>query len=116
MTPAPATPETAAMTCQRRRNTHLPGTIHKRLQITADLIGFRLSRDSRHCGALWLLRALSSSGRVMSPWLAAAPSRLTVGRRRCFGGTVVIAASVTVRWSAVVSGPALPVPSIPAGA
>ena len=47
---------------------------------------------------------------------AAAPSRLTVGRCRCFGGTVVIAASVTVRWSAVVSGPALPVPSIPAGA
>ena len=37
MTPAPATPETAAMTCPRRTNTHLPGTIHKRLQITAVL-------------------------------------------------------------------------------
>jgi hypothetical protein len=35
MTPAPATPETAALTCPRRRNTYLPGTIHKRLQITA---------------------------------------------------------------------------------
>jgi len=37
MTPAPATPETAALTCPRRRNTYLPGTIHNRLQITADL-------------------------------------------------------------------------------
>ena len=37
MTLAPATPETAAMTCPRRRNTYLPGTIHKRLQITAVL-------------------------------------------------------------------------------
>jgi hypothetical protein len=39
MTPAPATPETAALTCPRHRNTYLPGTIHNRLQITADLYG-----------------------------------------------------------------------------
>ena len=38
MTLAPATPETAALTCQRRRNTYLPGTIHKRLQITDALM------------------------------------------------------------------------------
>jgi pyruvate dehydrogenase complex dehydrogenase (E1) component len=37
MTLAPATPETAALTCPRRKNTYLPGTIHKRLQITADM-------------------------------------------------------------------------------
>ena len=35
MTPAPTPPTTAALTCPRRRNTYLPGTIHKRLQITA---------------------------------------------------------------------------------
>ncbi len=35
MTLAPATPETAALTCPRRRNTYLPGAMHKRLQITA---------------------------------------------------------------------------------
>jgi hypothetical protein len=39
MTLAPATPETAALTCPHRRNTYLPGTTHKRLQITADMHG-----------------------------------------------------------------------------
>ena len=39
MTLAPATPETAALTCPRRKNAYLPGTIHKRLQITAVLHG-----------------------------------------------------------------------------
>jgi len=41
MTPAPATPETAALTCPRRRNTYLPGTIHKRLQITIVMDGYQ---------------------------------------------------------------------------
>jgi hypothetical protein len=54
-----------------------------------------------------VLRALSSSGRALSPRLAPARSRVTVSRRRP-GGIAVIAASITVRWSAVLSGPALP--------
>ena len=49
MTPAPATPETAALTCPRRRNTYLPGTIHKRLQITADMLGNLVAKmTARH--------------------------------------------------------------------
>src|SRR6266496_2337796 len=50
----------------------------------------------------------------MSPWLAPAPSLVTISRRRCFGGSAAIAASSTVRWSAVVLLPAEPGRSIPA--
>ena len=55
------------------------------------------SRATSLCGsshALWLLRALSSSGPALSPCLAPAPSQVTVSRRRCPGGTAVIAASI----------------------
>lgn len=51
----------------------------------------------------------------MSPWLAPALSQVTISRR-CFGGTAVIAASITARRSAVVSDPAPPLPGIPASA
>jgi hypothetical protein len=50
----------------------------------------------------------------MSPWLAPAPSLVTISRRRCFGDSAAIAASSTVRWSAVVLLPAEPGRSIPA--
>ena len=66
------------------------------------------SRATSLCGsrhALWLLRALSSSGRALSPWLAPAPSQVTVSRRRCPGGTAVIAASIPCE---VVGGGARP--------
>ena len=62
-----------------------------------------------------MIRALSSSSRVMSPWLAPVLSQVIISRR-CFGGTAVIAASITARRSAVVSDPAPPLPSIPASA
>jgi hypothetical protein len=52
----------------------------------------------------------------MSPWLAPAPSQVTLSRRRWRAGTAVIAASSTVRWSAVVLLPVEPGRSIPASA
>jgi hypothetical protein len=39
MTPIMILPTAAAATCQRRRNTYLPGTIREPLQITAVLGG-----------------------------------------------------------------------------
>ena len=70
------------------------------------------SRATSLCGsshALWLLRALS-------PWLAPAPSQVTVSRRRCPGGTAVTA--VSIPWEVVGAGarPGLPMPGIAASA
>jgi hypothetical protein len=60
MTPAPATPETAALTCPRRRNTYLPGTIHNRLQITAVMHGWRPWPNSKRARPSWMICALRS--------------------------------------------------------
>ena len=56
----------------------------------------------------------SLSSRVISSWLAPAPSTVTISRRRKPGGSAAIAASSTVRWSAAVLDPADPGRSIPA--
>jgi hypothetical protein len=42
------------------------------------------------------------------PWLAPAPSQVTISRRRKAGGSAVIAASKISRWPATVLLPALP--------
>jgi hypothetical protein len=48
------------------------------------------------------------------PWLAPAPSQVTISRRRKAGGSAVIAASKISRWPATVLLPALPGRSTPA--
>ena len=47
MTPATTPPAATAATCLRRRNTHLPGIICKRLQITAVLRASPMGRQGR---------------------------------------------------------------------
>ena len=75
-----------------------------------------LGGDDGDCGALAFAQfppdgenklvacsAARVSRRSISPWLARAPSQVTHQPRRNFGGSAVIAAPKTSRWSAVVS-------------
>jgi hypothetical protein len=53
-------------------------------------------------------RAARVPRRVIRPWLAPAPSQVTISCRRKAGGSAVIAVSSTARWSAAALLPAEP--------
>jgi hypothetical protein len=53
-------------------------------------------------------RPLRASRCSISPWLAPAPSQVTMSLRRYAGGSAAIASSQMAMWSAPVFDPALP--------